>query len=285
MEVLSWSDLLNSNKTFFEEGSVLTVGSFDGPHKGHESLFVSVLKEAAAMGCVPGVVTFSQALPGLKHPEDYAGDIATLNQRLSEYERRGFKFALVIDFDEAFCRIEGGTFFKILMNRLNLKCIVEGVDFRCGYGGDFNMEKITAFALENGLQTVFLNLIQAEGERISSSSIRKLIKNGDFALVNVLLERDFVLEVQPGIKMKVLGDGEGKKKILIEKKNLKQVVPEAGNYSVLVDGNFAGTFFAGKEEVLLEVEESLLNKISTFNKIEQVCYTKPFVINFPKPGN
>lgn len=237
MEVLSWSDLINSNKTFFEEGSALTVGSFDGPHKGHESLFVSVLKEAAIGGYVPGIVTFTQALPGFKHPEDYAGDIATLEQRLSEYEKRGFRFALVIDFDRAFSQIEGENFFKILMEKLNLKCIVEGVDFRCGHMGAFNMERITAFALENGIQSVFLNLVQTEGERVSSSIIRSLVQKGDFAKVNELLERKFELIVINNEQLIIDNDSTVCE---IPRSDFGQVMPVAGTYKVLINGDSEG---------------------------------------------
>lgn len=280
MKIFSWKELVNSNKSYFEEGSALTIGSFDGPHKGHESLFVSVLKEAAAGGYVPGIVTFTQALPGLKHPENYPGDIATLQQRISEYERRGFEFALVIDFDEAFCRIEGGTFFRILMEKLNLKCIVEGVDFRCGYGGDFNMEKITAFGLENGLQTVFLNLVQAEGERISSSIIRKLVMKGDFSVADRLLERDFALQVS-GI------DEIDQKKFFLSfnRSRLTQVSPLSGEYSAVLNGSIPVLVSAFCDRLVLSPEGSDLNKSKTFNKMKEVCCTKPFVINFPQPGD
>lgn len=263
MEVLSWSDLINSNKTFFEEGSALTVGSFDGPHKGHESLFVSVLKEAAIGGYVPGIVTFTQALPGFKHPEDYAGDIATLDQRLSEYERRGFKFALVIDFDKAFSQIEGEKFFKILMEKLNLKCIVEGVDFRCGHMGAFNMERITAFALENGIQSVFLNLVQTEGERVSSSIIRRLVQKGDFAKVNELLERNFELIID---NEQLIIDNDSTV-CEIPRSDFGQVMPVAGTYKVLINGDSEGLAEFFDDSVRVSCEKTL-SQIKTITFVE-----------------
>ena len=85
MKVFDWNDIQNVKSDFFEKGSALTIGSFDGPHKGHESLFVSVLNAATERNLISGIITFKQALPGLKHPVNYAGDIATLQQRLFQY--------------------------------------------------------------------------------------------------------------------------------------------------------------------------------------------------------
>ena len=284
MKIFSWNELENSCESFYKQGSALTIGSFVGPHQGHESLFVSVIREASENGFVPGIVTFTRPLPGFKYLDEYPGDIATLKQRLTEYEKKGFEFALVIDFDVNFSRIEGSTFFKILMEKLNLKCIVEGVDFRCGFGGKFDRNQITAFGLENNIRTVFINLVKTEGERVSSSIIRKLIQKGDFQSVNVLLKRDFVLENEAWQKIKIEGDGEGKEKIIIDKKNLKQVTPLEGTYQVLVEGTFPAVLKAEKDILILEKDDDL-NKSDTFNRIKEVCCTKPFVINFPKPGN
>ena len=95
MKVFDWNDIQNVKSDFFEKGSALTIGSFDGPHKGHESLFVSVLNAATEKNLISGIITFKQALPGLKHPVNYAGDIATLQQRLFQYENKGFDFVVV----------------------------------------------------------------------------------------------------------------------------------------------------------------------------------------------
>ena len=114
MKVFDWNDIQNVKSDFFEKGSALTIGSFDGPHKGHESLFVSVLNAATEKNLISGIITFKQALPGLKHPVNYAGDIATLQQRLFQYENKGFDFVVVIDFNESFSHISGRDFFEIL---------------------------------------------------------------------------------------------------------------------------------------------------------------------------
>lgn len=258
MKVFDWNSIQNLKSDFFEKGSALTIGSFDGPHKGHESLFISVLKAAEEKNLISGVITFKQALPGLKHPVNYAGDIATLQQRLFQYERKGFDFAVVIDFDEAFSHIKGNDFFEILSAKLNLKYIAEGQDFRCGYKGLFGIDEITDFAFRNGIEAEFLKLVQTDGLRVSSSSIRKLVQNGEFSVVNELLERRFELSV----KIDVLQDSE---LVKIDRRLLKQVAPLSGEYNVVLNGSVQAVLKAKQD--CLELSAANLTSIRKVEKI------------------
>ena len=90
----SFEEIKNSTDSFFLDGTAISVGCFDGPHLGHKFLFSSVLKYSKDNHLKSGLVTFLRPLPSLKFKNEYLGDIATLNQRLSEYEKLGFDFRL-----------------------------------------------------------------------------------------------------------------------------------------------------------------------------------------------
>lgn len=260
MERIYWSDFISEKKSIFDKAAALTIGSFDGPHKGHESLFNSVLKAAEKKNLIPGLVTFTQALPGLKHPDDYLGDISTLEQRLLQFEEIGFSFVLLIDFNSDFMKISGQDFFKLLSEKLNLRYLAEGQDFHCGHKGLFGIKDIQIFCEQNGIEVDVCSLVQTEGKRISSSFLRQLIKNGRFSEASELLERPYQLQVTDFEKKE--------KEYIILRKNLKQVVPDAGKYQVLVNGNIPAELLIN-ENLLLYLnagEENLTVKTITFTK-------------------
>ncbi len=249
MTVLSWNDVLNAAQPLFPQGSALSVGSFDGPHRGHCALFDAVFSAAEKQSLVPGLVTFTKALPGIKHPVSYAGDIATLSERLNQYKNKGFDFVILVDFDDSFSRMSGEEFFTVLMKNLNLRFIAEGQDFRCGYKGSYGMPEITDFIFQNGIQAQFLDLVQSDGKRISSSEVRRQIQEGNFSLVNELLERSFQLEI-PETSYLI-----EKKSFVVKRSLLRQVSPETGTHKVLLNGSIPAVLNASSEKLVISVQE------------------------------
>ena len=197
MTVLDWSQetLDNFSQTdFFKQGTGISVGSFDGLHLGHRTLLKQLVEECAAQGIAPGVITFKRPLPALKHSDDYAGDISTLEERLSLIEQLGIQFVIVVDFDQEFASMKGVVFLDLLVQKFNMKLLAEGVDFRCGYKGATDTQAIKYWALQSGVKTVLVDPVyytQADGseERVSSSYIRHLIQKGYMTTVRELLGR------------------------------------------------------------------------------------------------
>lgn len=184
MKIITWAELLNEKEQiFFEKETTVSVGSFDGPHKGHFAIFNKILEFSCKNGTLSGLVTFEKPVSSIKQGSSYKGDISTLEERLGIFKKVGFDFVLVIHFDEKFKQIEGKDFFRILKEKLNLKCIVEGEDFRCGHNGSFAKAQIQAFCAENNISSFFVELVKQDGKRISSTMIRELLaeKNIDKA--------------------------------------------------------------------------------------------------------
>jgi len=187
--VFSWSDIIEGRfpKSFKEKGTALTIGSFDGPHIGHEALFYDVLSQE---NLLHGIVTFTKSLRGLKS-ENYAGDIVSLPQKLEICRKKGFNFAIVIDFSADFGRMGGADFFKCLVDFCGLKFLAEGIDFHCGYQGKSGMTEIIEIGKSLGFDTSFSQSIMYNDKRVSSSLIRQSILERDFLPAKMMLQRDF----------------------------------------------------------------------------------------------
>ena len=197
MTVFDWSpQILDdfSQTHFFKQGTGISTGSFDGLHSGHRFLLNKLVEECKTQNLASGVITFKRPLPALKHADDYAGDISTLEERLKLLEGIGIDFVIVVDFDQEFASMKGVTFLDLLVQKLNMKLLAEGIDFRCGYKGATDTQAIKYWAAQAGIQTIFVDPVyytQADGseERVSSSYIRHLIQKGYMTTVRELLGR------------------------------------------------------------------------------------------------
>lgn len=236
MKIFTWTDILeslNSGKEiiFFDKGTGISTGSFDGFHQGHRVLIKSLIEACKKDSLIPGLVTFLRPLPSLKHSNDYQGDISTLNQRIQIMEELGVQFVIIVDFDDSFASMLGADYLNLLVNVCNMKLIAEGIDFRCGYKGATDSQAIRYFAETNNLKSIFVDPIYYrqgtdEEERVSSSYIRQMVTKGFFATVQELLERDYELDLTQVESDSASKSGE----LLLNKNKLIQVLPPEGIY-------------------------------------------------------
>lgn len=263
MQTFTWNVISSQNSTipFFQKGTALTIGSFDGPHIGHNVLFEKVLAAAKKYDLVAGVVTFVKPLPGIKYAGNYLGDISTLRLRLAEYEKKGFDFAIVIDFTQEFSRIEGTAFLDILANVCKMKYLVEGQDFNCGKDGLCQKERILTHAQEKRFAADFEPSVLYNDHRVSSSLIRMNVESGDFKTVSKMLGRAYTIDLD-GLEAQKSGNN------LVYRKNLiSQVLPTKGVYTVNInDSNAQCKIEVNSESIILEAPAEEKIKSISFNK-------------------
>ena len=234
--IYTWDQIVSGkfSQEFKSRGVSLTIGSFDGPHIGHDALFDSALAQRAN-GLVPGVITFTKSLRALKNPAAYPGDIATLSQKMEILAAKGFAFAIVIDFSSEFARIEGTEFLRMLIDLCGMKHLSEGKDFHCGYRGSTDMKLIADFSVENNFTLQTIDSVMYGEKKISSSRIRECILNADFASVGFMLDHPFCLDCS-GFdwirQSKEVGDSE--KIELVARRIGIQIFPPDGSYKVSV---------------------------------------------------
>ena len=284
MKVFSWDDL-GSVKSYLSQNSIqstcLTIGGFDGNHLGHQVLFEKVLsKKNEEKSFCAGVVTFARSPRGSKSENFYKGDLSTLSQIIQYFEKQGFDFCLIINFDSEFKKTLGIDFFDRLLGYCNMKFLSVGQDFRCGYKGSMGITEISEYFEKNNLELSICKDVILDNQRISSTFIRDFIYNGEFEKVEKFLGRKYVLDWSE-IKWKLLKEDElstfslqnfDKSKNVFFAKKLNQVTPHNSkiNATVITSSatfktsvNFTqdGIFIEDNDDVLSEnvfIEEIVL---------------------------
>lgn len=270
--ILSWEELVASDSTLFPQGTAVTIGGFDGPHKGHKALFDSVLAAAKKQTLKAGAVSFFRPPAAVKN-KNYAGDVSTLNLKLKKFADLGFDFAVLIDFSAEFAKIEGRAFFDILIKTIRLKYLAVGEDFSCGYRRGLGAAEIKQLASQIGFCFDSIKAVHLAGSiRISSTAIRNAVASADFTLAENLLGYPFLFDVigLPWIHTAA-------NSVSVPRAYITQILPQCGRYRVLVK-SITGTkeeavFLVHKNEVTLHFEKKgseqfSLKNLNNFDTIE-----------------
>ena len=199
MQVLSWSD--SDFPHFSGKKTAVTIGSFDGLHKGHRILIDTLTRICAEKNYQSVAFTFTRPLPAIKHAGDYAGDISSLPQRLALFDSLGIDTVILVDFTEKFAAVPGIDFLSGLVQCINMRCLIEGFDFHCGYKGRTQRKEIETWASGEQIEThfvppVYYKTSDGKTERISSSFIRQMVLAGNFSAATELLMRPYELDVE-----------------------------------------------------------------------------------------
>ena len=248
MKIIYWDDLIKEENVY-PQGSAISIGGFDGPHRGHECILSAVLKAARNKGIPAGIITFFRSPRSVKAGNAYAGDVSTLDMRLQKFAEQGFSFTVLIDFSADFARMKGVTFFDILIKTICIKYLAVGSDFTCGYRHDTGVRDLQRLARERGFCFDSIEqLYSARHDRISSSAIRQAVEQADFTLAKDLLGYPFFLDVSKIAQRRENGVWS------IEKSAVTQILPQSGQYSACA--------YLQTGEVLpvqMEVTETLLD--------------------------
>ena len=184
-------DINNIEKT--TSNNCISIGNFDGMHKGHIELVKETVRIAKENNLVPTVLTFDQM------PEEYfkANDFFRLMEMSDKYkvfEKLGVEQVFVIPFDKSFSEINENIFIKeILIEKLSLKYLIVGKDFKFGYKRMGNIELLQKYSELGDYNLLSLDLVKISSDKISSRDIRILIKNGKIKEANQLLAVPFSL--------------------------------------------------------------------------------------------
>ena len=186
MRVINWEAYTASP---CRQALALTIGVFDGVHRGHQALIQKVL-DIAGRGNNPRaatVVTFRQHPLSVLNPAAFAGDIFTLEQKLRAFEELGVEQTILIDFSGDFSTISGRDFISLLIQGRPASFIALGRNFRCGFRQDTGAPEIQATASALGIETWIASPLMDGEMPVSSSRIRRALASGDFAEARRLL--------------------------------------------------------------------------------------------------
>lgn len=177
----------------------LTIGNFDGVHRGHQALLAHVRAAATRLGVEAAVMTFEP------HPREFfarmAGDpskapvrIANLRDKLQSLSNTGVDRTIVEHFNTHFAAISPQDFIQdVLVQGLHVKWLMVGEDFCFGARRAGNVETLVEAGRHCGFQVETLPAVMNGGTRISSSAVRAALAAGDFARAEQLLGRPYVI--------------------------------------------------------------------------------------------
>jgi riboflavin kinase/FMN adenylyltransferase len=199
MRILDWEDftaLGQSGDDPPDRSGALTIGVFDGVHRGHRLLIEKIVLHSRKNNSIPTVVTFRQSPRRVLSPASWHGDIYSQRQKLAVLESLGVEEAVLIDFSENFSKISGNEFVDLLKRRRKIGYLAVGANFRCGYRLDTGLDKLRELASGAGIEFEAVPQLMAGGHPVSSSRIRRAISEGNMALVSELLGRPFAIDLE-----------------------------------------------------------------------------------------
>lgn len=175
------------------QGSVLTVGSFDGVHLGHQALLREVRRRAAAAGAAPVVVTFEPHPASVLAPQRAPRRLTLEVERKEILAELGAAHLLVLRFDPAMAAQSAEQFVRdVLLARYGMRELVIGVNHRFGRGGDGDSRTLPELGRKLGFAVSVVPAVVDEcGELISSTRIRAALSTGELAPVAGWLGRPY----------------------------------------------------------------------------------------------
>lgn len=173
-------------------GFAVTIGFFDGVHRGHRALIEATRRRAAELGAPTAVVTFDRHPATVVRPDSAPLLLTDLDQRLERLADAGVDLTLVLAFDDARAREQAEDFvLEVLVQRLSVRAVVVGADFHFGHRRRGNVELLRSSGGRHGFTVHGLALAACGPDAVvvSSTAIRSALAGGDLAAANAMLGR------------------------------------------------------------------------------------------------
>jgi len=162
------------------EGCVLTIGTYDGIHLGHQALLARLHEHAARRGAAAVLLTFEPTPREYLAPNDPPPRLTSLRERWRILSGAGLDYLWLLRFGEALRNLPGEDFAQLLARELRPRVVVIGHDFRFGRHGEATAAVLSAAGTRLGFEVDVLAPVTLDGERISSSGVRAALACGDF---------------------------------------------------------------------------------------------------------
>jgi riboflavin kinase/FMN adenylyltransferase len=172
----------------------LTIGNFDGVHRGHQALLKKLVATAKAQNLQSCVMTFEPHPIEYFAPEKAPSRILSLRDKLEALAKVGIDQVLVVHFNQHFANLSPEEFVKtILVQGLQVKSILIGDDFHYGAKRAGNFSTLQEAGKVEGFSVERMDTLMESNERISSSAIRTALEQGHLEKARQLLGRPYML--------------------------------------------------------------------------------------------
>ena len=188
---MSIEQLLKYN--IVKKDTAITIGVFDGFHKGHQYIFEQLKKLAENSNLTPLVITF------INHPLEilnksfqptYISDTETKIEYMKNF---GIKNIIPIEFTKEIAQLTAVEFVNILKTNFNMSYLVIGTDFALGRNREGDPKTLSTLSPKIGFKIKMVDTLEINSFKISSTAIRKLLTSGSVQKIPPLLGRNFSL--------------------------------------------------------------------------------------------
>ncbi len=225
--------------------TVITIGSFDGVHRGHQYLIGRVVARAKEIGAASALVTLHPHPKIVLRPNSPLQYLSTIEERLDLLAPLGLDYAIVFPFSLETSQIRAREFVQLLIDHLSIKEIFCGADFALGYKREGHVEFLKALGKEKNFGVTVVEPQTFDGQIVSSTRIRELVAQGEIDTATRWLGRF------PSVRGRVVkGDRRGRA-LGFPTANLaiadRRLIPADGIYAVRVRIN--GEWFNGAASI------------------------------------
>jgi riboflavin kinase/FMN adenylyltransferase len=228
--------------------TVITVGTFDGVHRGHQAVLARVRERAAARGLASVIVTFEPHPLEVVNPAAARPLLTVGEEKLEVLAESGIDYCVVLPFTPMLARYTAEQFIDVLRERFRMHEMVSGYDNGFGRAREGDVEAVRAIGARRGFHVeVVPPTASDDGRPISSTSIRRAVAGGDLRSAAVGLGRPYAVSgtvIQGAQRGRTIGYPT----LNLPLPSPRKLLPPEGVYAVRVqtpDGPFGGMLNLG----------------------------------------
>ncbi len=255
----------NVNDISVQEECAVSVGTFDGIHVGHLEVLKTMFEEAKKQGIKTLVYTFQNHPASLFKQGFVMPMIMNEAEKYAILEELGADYVCNVPFDKYQHEVSADEFVRdVLVNKCHAKSVSVGYDFKFGFGATSGTEELKSYGEELGFVVRITPPVSVDGERVSSTNIRRLLLDGELKKASKLLGREhFIIgEITSG---KQLGRKIGFPTINIDRQKVEALRKGVYFTQCIIDGeHFNGITNIGvnptvSDTALVKAETHILN--------------------------
>ncbi len=176
-----------------DHDTAVTIGVFDGVHRGHLHLISRLVEHAQDVSARACVVTFKNHPITVLKPGTRVDLLTDLDERARLLRQVGVDMVVPIEFDREVARLSSGDFLSVLYEKLRMRHLVVGPDFAMGHNRDGTLQTLPGIARRIGFSFNVVDLMTDPAGKVKSTTIRRQIADGDVSGAAKLLGRNFTV--------------------------------------------------------------------------------------------
>ena len=173
--------------------AAVTIGKFDGVHRGHQHLVRRLLEEARKRDLASVVVTMHPHPATVLRPGTPISYLCSLEERVELLQGLGVDQVAVLSFTSELAQLSYREFVTLIIDQLDMRLLLAGPDLALGRNREGNVEAIRPLALEKGFELALVELLSEEEAKVGSGAVRQALAAGEMETVTRLLGRPFAL--------------------------------------------------------------------------------------------